>query len=179
MCKPQCCHADFCTKSGKALDCEAVSDVQFLSMPATKRVVLKVILALVLVLAVVYVVTEDSGEKKVTVCKLFRVEMDDVAEASWAVLDKLTGEDVQKSRSIPRQDAEYCIEGAFRLAPEALPGKGIPANPQGYETYTGETVSDWMSSEEIRLLLWRTKRSGEVVFSPSTGWVYFKLDLQN
>ena len=45
--------------------------------------------------------------------------------------------------------------------------------------YTGETVSDWMSSEEIRLLLWRTKRSGEVVFSPSTGWVYFKLDLQS
>lgn len=148
-------------------------------MPDTKKLVLKLLLALVLALAVVYVGTGDSEGKEVTVCKLFRVEMDDISDASWKILDKLTGEDAQKSRSIPRQDAEYCIEGAFRLDPAALPGKGTPASPQGYEPYTRETVSDWVSSEEIRMLLWRTKRSGEVVFSPSTGWVYFKLDLQN
>ena len=146
-------------------------------MPPTKRLVLKLLLVLVLALVVVYVAPGDSEETKETVCKLIRVEMEDITVASWKIFDKLTWEDAQKSRSIPRQDAEYSIEGAFMLASGALPDSGTPASPQGYEPYTGEPVTDWMFCEEFRMSLLQDSRNGEVVFSPSTGWVYFRLDL--
>lgn len=150
-----------------------------LRMSTTKTLVLKLLLVFAMALLVVYTENDDAAEKKVMVCKLFRVEMNDISDALWKILDKLTGEDALTSRNIPRQDAEYCIEGAFRLAPAALPGGGIPASAQGYELYTGETVTDWMLCEEFRLQLLHHPHSGTLVFSPTTGWVYFRLDLQS
>lgn len=135
-----------------------------------------IVIAFVIAAASVFFAIDEDARQKETVCRIFRVAKSDISDVSLQIYDVLTHEDALHSRSIPRQDAEYCIEGSFTLISGELPQRGEPAMLQTYATYCGAKVEDWVMCDDFKSRLLKTKRRGEVVlFSPSARKIYFKL----
>ena len=122
---------------------------------------------------------DDLKHDESVIHKLFYIENVKMTNVSWRIYDKLTGENAMKQRMWPRQDAEYNIEGAFRIERNAvLPMEGSVAHPSGYEQYTKTQVDDWKSNEDFTHKLLKEPHTGEVFFSPETNWIYFNLKLK-
>ena len=137
-----------------------------------------IVIALVIAAVSVFFAIEEDARQKETICRLFRVAESDISDVSLQVYDVLTHEDALHSRSIPRQDAEYCVEGSFTLISGELPQRGEPATPQTYATYRGAKVEDRVMCDDYKSLILKTKRRGVVLFSPSARKIYFKLYLE-
>ncbi len=80
---------------------------------------------------------------------------------------------------IPAQDASYEVEGALLVDAELLPagGRAVPA-PEAAATFGVPALSDWQVDEAFsQSFPGPDFEPGELIFSPSSGWVYFHLTL--
>lgn len=136
---------------------------------------LSFLVAALLLLGAGLVFFDRNNEDVETITKLFNVNADDLSDASVTIINKHTGKEPD-GFTIPDQDPAYCAEGFFRLPASSLPpaqsGEHVEAalNP-------GEEVDDWTRDAAFQARLLRATLSGELLFSPQTGWVYFKFDL--
>ena len=132
-----------------------------------------------LVLAGAWLVFSDEGSDDAEViCTLFNLSPEDVSDASVRIINKHTGK--QQGRcDIPDQDPASCAEGFFRLPPQALSQvRGVRVQaPPVHGPDRGEEIGDWTQDELFRSSILKVRVSGDVLFSPQTGWVYFKVDL--
>ena len=135
------------------------------------------LVAALLLLGAGLVFFNRDNEDAETITKLFNVNADDLSDASVKIVNKYTGRELD-SFTIPDQDPAYCVEGFFRLPPQSLPsvqgGEHVKAhlNPV-------EDVDDWTRDAAFQSRFLKAQLHGELLFSPKTGWVYFKLDLQD
>lgn len=139
------------------------------------KYLLSFLVAALLLLGAGLVFFDRDNEDAEMITKLFNVNADDLSDASVKIINKHTGRE-QDSFTIPDQDPEYCAEGFFRLPASSLPpaqsGEHVEAglNP-------GEDVDDWTRNADFQARFLKAPLSGELLFSPQTGWVYFKFDL--
>lgn len=121
---------------------------------------------------------DPDNEDTETITKLFNINADDLSDASVKIVNEHTGRELD-SFTIPDQDPAYCVEGFFRLPPQSLPSAqgGEHVNACLKPGDPGEVVDDWTRDADFQSRFLKTQLSGELLFSPKTGWVYFKLDL--
>ncbi len=80
---------------------------------------------------------------------------------------------------LPAHDAGYEVRGAMRVAPGSLPQQGgtpVPA-PAAAADFRRPARSDGQEYPEMPAHLLREGVSGRLLCSPSTGWVYFCLQI--
>ena len=141
------------------------------------RVIFRLLFAAVALIGISFFSFDDEEQDIETICKLFNVRQENISAPSVRIINKLTGHE-PSNWELPYQDADYRIEGCFRLPVQALSQvKGTPLAPaDDYHQYTGETITDWLRDDAFKTSLLKRQVDGDVLFSPRTGWVYFNLD---
>ncbi|MGN0821530.1 MAG: hypothetical protein ACI4OX_07130 [Akkermansia sp.] len=118
---------------------------------------------------------EKNNEDTEIISKLFNVDSGDISDASVRIINKHTGRELDRF-TIPDQDPEYGAEGFFRLPTQALPQTQGGAHAES-KVSPGKAIHDWTKDETFQSRILKSPASGDVLYSPSTGWVYFKIDL--
>ena len=118
---------------------------------------------------------EKNNEDTEIISKLFNVDSGDISDASVRIINKHTGREPDRF-TIPDQDPEYGAEGFFRLPTQALPQTQGGAHAES-KVSPGKAIHDWTKDEAFQSRILKSPASGDVLYSPSTGWVYFKIDL--
>ena len=121
----------------------------------------------------------DKQEEREKVVRVFHVNGSDISDVSFKVMQ--VGLDRETyAIELPSQDADYYMEGAFRTTQHYVFDDNSQAvEIQAAERYTGSQISDWRTSRDFKTQIVREKYrhlKGEVFFSPSTQWVYFKFE---
>lgn len=133
------------------------------------------LVAALLLLGAGLILFNRDNEDAETITKLFNVNIDDLSDASVKIVNKHTGRELDNF-TIPDQDPAYCVEGFFRLPPQSLPPAQDGEHVDACLT-PGENVDDWTRNADFQSRFLKAQLDGELLFSPKTGWVYFKLDL--
>ncbi len=78
---------------------------------------------------------------------------------------------------LPAHDAGHEAEGCLRLDRAQLPALGgtPAAAPPRTEDYGAPTLTDWQESPDFTRALLLDHRKGTILYSPGSGWVYFKI----
>ena len=114
--------------------------------------------------------------RKEVICRLFNAKICELGEVEWRLDHMESKSQVINEDGVPVQ--QYRIEGAFRIL-YTLPYAGIDATPDGYEQYKKTTINDWKQNDNFQQTILKEAHTGEVFFSPSTGWIYFKAKLKH
>lgn len=141
------------------------------------KFIIKSILVLLILSVVGFCFIEKGYDDAKIVCKLFKVDPDEIKNTTVKVINKHTDREYGRFE-IPNQDAKYYIVGYFRLPAHRLSQvKGIHQPLMGYKRYTGEVINDWVCDECFKSSILKQKVEGCILFSPKSGWVYFKIEI--
>lgn len=141
------------------------------------KFIIKSVLVLLILSVVGFCFIEKGYDDAKIVCKLFKVDPDEIKNTTVKVINKYTDREYGRFE-IPNQDAKYYIVGYFRLPAHRLSQvKGIHQPLMGYKRYTGEVINDWVCDECFKSSILKQKVEGCILFSPKSGWVYFKIEI--
>lgn len=141
------------------------------------KFIIKSILVLLILSVVGFCFIEKGYDDAKIVCKLFKVDPDEIKNTTVKVINKYTDREYGRFE-IPNQDAKYYIVGYFQLPAHRLSQvKGIPQPLMGYKQYTGEAINDWVCDDCFKSSILKQKVKGCILFSPKSGWVYFKIEI--